>query len=68
MTLPSEPTSHLVRNLQALDPSAEESDLKAYTWFQVIIIQDDDLIFGGKALSTLHEENRRRLISGSRER
>ncbi|EEU48278.1 uncharacterized protein NECHADRAFT_99035 [Fusarium vanettenii 77-13-4] len=58
---------YLVPNLQALDPSAREVDASAYTWVQPTIIEDEDLTFGGKALSTWYEEERRRLSSGSDE-
>lgn len=40
-------------------------DPNAYTWVQPTIIEDDDLTFGGKSLSTWYEEERRRLSSGS---
>ncbi|UPL02373.1 hypothetical protein LCI18_013307 [Fusarium solani-melongenae] len=59
MTLSSEPTYYLPPSLQALDPSAREVDPNAYTWVQTTIIEDDDLIFGGKALCTWFEEERR---------
>lgn len=42
-------------------------DPSAYTWVQPTIIDDEDLTFGGKALSTWYEEERRRLSSGSDE-
>ncbi|KAI8689260.1 hypothetical protein NCS55_00182700 [Fusarium keratoplasticum] len=58
---------YLVPNLQALDPSAREVDASAYAWVQPTIIEDEDLTFGGKALSTWYEEERRRLSSGSDE-
>lgn len=51
--------------LQAIDPSAREVDVSAYTWVQPTVIEDDDLTFGGKALSTWYEEERRRLSNGS---
>lgn len=65
MTLSSEPTYYHPPHLQALDPSAREVDLNAYTWVQTTIIEDGDLIFGGKALSTWFEEERRRLVSST---
>ncbi|KAM5352795.1 hypothetical protein ACJ41O_005517 [Fusarium nematophilum] len=66
---PSSETTYyyLVPNLQAIDPSAREVDPSAYTWVQPTIIEDEDLTFGGKALSTWYEEERRRLSSGSDE-
>ncbi|KAJ6440629.1 aminotransferase [Purpureocillium lavendulum] len=60
-----EATYYLVPNLRALDPSAREVDLNAHTWVQPIIIEDEDLQFGGKSLSAWYEEERRRLSSGS---
>lgn len=60
-----EPQYYLLPNLEALDPSAREVDANAYTWVQPTIIEDEDLMFGGKALSAWYEEERRRLSSGS---
>lgn len=48
-------TSYVLPYLQDLDHSA-------LIWVQPIIIEDDDLIFDGKALSTWYEEERRRQI------
>ncbi|KAH7129618.1 hypothetical protein B0J13DRAFT_453434 [Dactylonectria estremocensis] len=64
---PSEPetTCYLLPGLQALDPSVPEVDLDAYTWIQPTAIEDDEVMFDGKALSTWYEEERRRLSSGS---
>lgn len=56
---------YLVPNLQAMDPSARELDLNAHTWIQPIIIEDEDLMFGGKTLSAWYEEDRSRLSSSS---
>lgn len=63
----SEPTScYLVPNLRALDPAAREVDLATHTsWVQPTVIEDEDLTFGGKALSALYEEERRRLSGES---
>jgi len=58
---------YYVPNLQALDPTAREVDPSAYAWVQPTIIEDEDLTFGGKALSTWYEEDRRRHSSGSDE-
>ncbi|KAF4966348.1 hypothetical protein FSARC_5976 [Fusarium sarcochroum] len=44
-----------------------EVDPSAYAWVQPTIIEDEDLTFGGKALSTWYEEDRRRHSSGSDE-
>lgn len=51
---------YLVPNLRALDPAAREVDLDAHAWVQPTVIDDDDLTFGGKSLSTWYEEERRR--------
>lgn len=60
----SSTTYYLVpTNYQALDPSASEVDASATPWVQPIDIDDDDLTFGGKPLSTWYEEDRRRLSS-----
>ncbi|KAH8653912.1 hypothetical protein BGZ61DRAFT_374032 [Ilyonectria robusta] len=63
---PPEPeaTCYLLPGLQALDPSAPEVDLDAYTWVQPTAIEDNEVMFDGKALSTWYEEERRRLSSG----
>jgi hypothetical protein len=52
---------YLVPNLTALDPSAREIELGAHSWIQATVIDDEDLTFGGKALSTWYEEERQRL-------
>jgi hypothetical protein len=61
-------TYYYVPNLQALDPSAREVDASAYSWVQPTAIDDDDLTFGGKSLSTWYEEERRRQSTGEEER
>ncbi|KAJ4184000.1 hypothetical protein FSOLCH5_015241 [Fusarium solani] len=63
----SETTYYLVPNLQAIDTSAREFDSSAFSWVQPTIIEDEDLTFGGKALSRWYEEERRRLSSGNDE-
>ncbi|KAM4066325.1 hypothetical protein HRG_000439 [Hirsutella rhossiliensis] len=55
---------YFVPDLRALDPAAREVDLDAHVWVQPTVIDDDDLTFGGKSLSTWYEEERRRLSSG----
>lgn len=50
---------------EGLDTTACQADANAYTWVQPTIIEDEDLTFGGKALSAWYEEERRRLSSGS---
>ncbi|KAJ6782308.1 hypothetical protein PWT90_09018 [Aphanocladium album] len=57
-------TYYLVPNLRAIDPSAREVDLAAHSWVRPIVIEDEDLTFGGKSLSTLYEEERRRQSTG----
>lgn len=57
-------TYYLVPNLRALDSAAREVDLNAHSWVRPIVIEDEDLTFGGKSLSTLYEEERRRQSSG----
>jgi hypothetical protein len=52
---------YLVPNLRALDPTAREIELGSHSWIQATIIEDDDLMFGGKSLSSWYEEERRRL-------
>ncbi|KAK2592633.1 hypothetical protein QQS21_009660 [Conoideocrella luteorostrata] len=64
MSPKSETTYYLVPNLRALDTSAREVDRDSHTWVQPIDIDDEDLMFGGKSLSTWYEEDRRRLSSG----
>ncbi|PHH65269.1 hypothetical protein CDD82_1682 [Ophiocordyceps australis] len=61
----SEAVYCLIPNLGALDSSACELDLDSHSWVQPIVIDDDDLMFGGKPLSAWYEEDRRRLSSGS---
>jgi hypothetical protein len=58
---------YLVPNLRALDPSAREIELNAHTWIQPTLIEDEDLMFGGKSLSTWYEEERRRLSNATAE-
>ncbi|PFH55649.1 hypothetical protein XA68_17898 [Ophiocordyceps unilateralis] len=68
MMASSDTASHcyyLVPNLRALDPSARELDPEAHAWVQPIIIDDDDLTFGGKPLSAWYEEERRRHSASS---
>jgi hypothetical protein len=63
----SEQTYYLVPNLHAIDPTAREMELNSQAWVQPIIIEDEDLQFGGKSLSTWYEEERKRLSSYSDE-
>jgi len=57
----------LVPNLHIADPSAREVDLGSHPWMIATVIEDDDLTFGGKPLSTWYEEDRRRLSTGDEE-
>ncbi|KAK0714016.1 hypothetical protein B0T26DRAFT_678284 [Lasiosphaeria miniovina] len=54
----------LVPNLHVPDPTVREIDLGSYSWMMATVIEDDDLMFGGKPLSTWYEEERRRLSNG----
>ncbi|KAH6976569.1 hypothetical protein EDB80DRAFT_542248, partial [Ilyonectria destructans] len=53
---------YLLPGLQALDPSAPEVNPDAYTWVQPTAIEDDEVMFDGKALSTWYEEERRHSV------
>ena len=44
-----------------------EIELGPHSWIQATIIDDDDLSYGGKSLSTWYEEDRRRLSGCSEE-
>ena len=63
----TEQSYYLVPNLRAIDPSARELELNSHTWVQPIMIEDEDLQFGGKSLSTWYEEERKRQSSYSDE-
>ncbi|PKS13109.1 hypothetical protein jhhlp_000451 [Lomentospora prolificans] len=41
--------------------SDKEMNPESYQWIEPISIDDDDLMFGGKSLSTWYEEDRSRL-------
>lgn len=56
---------YVIPNVSAMDPNAGEVDLASQSWIQATIIEDDDLMFGGKSLSTWYEEERRRLSTTS---
>jgi hypothetical protein len=47
--------------------NAREIELNSHAWVQPIVIEDEDLQFGGKSLSTWYEEERKRLSSYSDE-
>ncbi|KAL2177335.1 uncharacterized protein P884DRAFT_277591 [Thermothelomyces heterothallicus CBS 202.75] len=51
----------VVHNLYIPDPSADEIDLSTnQPWMVATVINDDDLMFGGKPLCAWYEEDRRR--------
>lgn len=50
----------LVPNLTVPDPYAREVDLGTHPWIVTTEIEDGDLTFGGKPLSTWYEEERHR--------
>ncbi|KAK3937372.1 hypothetical protein QBC46DRAFT_229254, partial [Diplogelasinospora grovesii] len=49
----------LVPNLHVPDPTLREIDLGNHPWMMATVIEDDDLMFGGKPLSAWYEEERR---------
>ncbi|KAK4120690.1 hypothetical protein N657DRAFT_636402 [Parathielavia appendiculata] len=51
----------LVRNVHIPDSDAEEMDLASQPWALAIVIEDDDLMFGGKPLCAWYEEDKRML-------
>ncbi|KAK3347410.1 hypothetical protein B0H65DRAFT_148385 [Neurospora tetraspora] len=54
----------LVPNLHVPDPTVDEVELgSSNAWTVATVIEDDDLMFGGKPLSAWYEEDRRRLSS-----
>lgn len=57
----------LVPNLTVPDPSVREVDLGTHPWVVTTVIEDADLTFGGKPLSTWYEEERHRQSHGSDE-
>jgi hypothetical protein len=62
------PHPHAVaHNLYASDPTADEMDLANHSWMVATVIEDDDLMFGGKPLCAWYEEDRRRLSSSTDE-
>jgi len=57
--------AHLIEShLGTADPSAAQKDMRTH-WMAATVIEDDDLMFGGKSLSTWYEEERRRQSLGS---
>lgn len=57
----------LVPNLHVTDPSVREMDLGSHPWMVATVIEDEDLMFGGKPLSAWYEEERRRQSLDSRD-
>jgi hypothetical protein len=53
----------VVQNLYIPDAAADEIDLASQPWMMATIIDDDDLMFGGKPLCAWYEEDRRMLSS-----
>ncbi|KAK3689234.1 hypothetical protein B0T22DRAFT_168982 [Podospora appendiculata] len=56
----------LVPNLHVPDQT-REVELGNHPWMVATVIEDDDLMFGGKPLCTWYEEERRRQSSGNEE-
>ncbi|KAG8418467.1 hypothetical protein J3459_006002 [Metarhizium acridum] len=54
----SEDIYYFIPGLYALDPSAPEIDPDSHTWVRAIQIDDTDLMFEGKSLSSWFEDNR----------
>lgn len=57
----------VIPDLHMADPSESEIDLDGASWMVTTVIEDDDLMFGGKPLSAWYEEDRRRLSTGDEE-
>jgi hypothetical protein len=53
----------IVPDIQVPDPTADEIDLAGQSWVMATVIEDDDLMFGGKPLCDWYEEDRRALSS-----
>lgn len=53
----------VVHNLYIPDSAADEIDLNNHPWMMATVIDDDDLMFGGKPLCAWYEEDRRMLSS-----
>ncbi|KHN95606.1 uncharacterized protein MAM_06447 [Metarhizium album ARSEF 1941] len=61
----SEDTYYFVPGLRSLDPLAREIDLKSHTWVRAMEIDDTDLTYEGKSLSSWFEDERSRRSSHS---
>ncbi len=60
-----QPHDHQQQQLYYYFPELQAMELQAQPWMVATIsIDDDDLTFGGKPLSTLYEEDRRRYSVG----
>ncbi|KAK4457678.1 hypothetical protein QBC42DRAFT_160622, partial [Cladorrhinum samala] len=57
----------LVDTMHVSDTTVREVELDSYPWMMATVIEDDDLMFGGKPLSTWYEEDRRRFSSSNEE-
>ncbi|KAK4225867.1 hypothetical protein QBC38DRAFT_367807 [Podospora fimiseda] len=57
----------LVNNMHVPDSTGREIELDSHPWMMATVIEDDDLMFGGKPLSTWYEEDRRRFSCGNDE-
>jgi hypothetical protein len=51
-------------SLLYLFPNGQTQEVQLPSWMAATIIEDDDLMFGGKSLSTWYEEDRRRYSMG----
>lgn len=59
---------YFIPNMQSFDSSREAEEWQSQQpWMMATIIEDDDLCFGGKPLSTWYEEDRRRCSFGDDE-
>lgn len=61
----SEDAYYFVPGLRSLDPLAPEIDLDSHTWVRAMEINDTDLTFEGKSLSSWFEDERSRRSSCS---
>ncbi|KAK3306138.1 uncharacterized protein B0T15DRAFT_511982 [Chaetomium strumarium] len=53
----------IIPDINVPDPTADEIDLAGQSWVMATVIEDDDLMFGGKPLCDWYEEDRRALSS-----
>lgn len=57
----------LIPDLHVPDPNADEIELGSHSWMMATVIEDDDLMFGGKPLCAWYEEDRQRFSSSNDE-